>query len=669
MNPTDLVVLVVILLGVLIYTKLDTLKELFSSNDGDISVANGGSNDIVQLMRDNDKNYLVLFASQTGTAEDYAKRFAKELKSKFNLNVLCQDVENTDLENLHELPSDIVVSFFVSTYGEGDFPDGAAMFEQYLNSAQLPDLKFTVFGLGNNTYEFFNMAAKKTLKMLLAAGSTLIGELGEGDDGKGTTEEDYLSWKEAIFDTLHEHINLSETNSGFKSSFNFTYLDSIDDNTYLGELTEDYLPHRQVRDVANAKHPLITNITTSKELFKSVGRNCIHTEFDISGSNIKYETGDHVAVWPFNANEKVEQFVSTFGLDPRKIFNMTPLDPTMKAPFPCPTTIEAAIKYYLEITGPVSRETLSVLSEFAPSNIKQYVINLSKDKEGFAKEITAKKFNLADALLFLSQGEPWSQVPWECLVETLPVITPRYYSISSSSNADPTKIHITSIVENSPNELTGSPTLGVTTNLLRNISLHMNSPEATKILPVQYDIMGPRNLYGGNSLPIHVRHSTFKLPTDISVPVILIGPGTGVAPFRGFIRDRVHSVTSGEGSNMGKIMLFYGCRDENDYLYEEEWPQYSTQLGGNFEMIVAFSRISDKKCYVQHKLKERQNDVLSLLNQGANVYVCGDAARMAKDVQHAICEMIAQDKGISIEDASEIVKAMKVNGKYQEDVW
>lgn len=669
MNSTDLMILAVILLVVLIYLKLDTLKELFSSNDSDISVANGGSNDIVQLMRDNDKNYLVLFASQTGTAEDYAKRFAKELKSKFNLNVLCKDVEHTDLENLHELPSDIVVSFFVSTYGEGDFPDSAVMFEQYLNSAQLPDLKFTAFGLGNNTYEFFNMAAKKTLKMLLAAGATLIGELGEGDDGKGTTEEDYLSWKEAIFDSLHEHINLSETNNGFKSSFNFTYLDSIDDNTYLGELTEDYLPHRKVKNVANIKHPLIAKITASKELFKSVGRNCIHTEFDISGSSIKYETGDHVAVWPFNANEKVEQFMSTFGLDPKKIFNMTPSDSTMKAPFPCPTTIETAVRYYLEITGPVSRETLSVLSEFAPNNIKQYVINLSKDKEGFAKEITAKKFNLADALLFLSQGEPWSQVPWECLVETLPVITPRYYSISSSSNADPTKIHVTSIVENSPNDVTGSPTLGVTTNLLRNVSLHMNSPESTKILPVQYDIMGPRNLYGGNSLPIHVRHSAFKLPTDISVPVILIGPGTGVAPFRGFVRDRVHSVTSGESSNMGKIMLFYGCRDENDYLYEEEWPQYSTQLDGKFEMIVAFSRISNKKCYVQHKLKERQNDVLALLNQGANVYVCGDAARMAKDVQHTICEMIAQDKGVSIEDASEIVKAMKVNGKYQEDVW
>lgn len=669
MHLTDFVVLGFIMLATVIYFKFNTIRDLLFSNDDDISASNGGSNDIVELMQQNEKNYLVLYASQTGTAEDYAKRFAKELKNKFNLNVLCKDVETTVLENLHKLPSQIIVSFFISTYGEGDFPDGAVNFEQYLSDAQLPDLKFTLFGLGNNTYEFFNMAAKKTLKMLTASDATLLGPLGEGDDGKGTTEEDYLSWKETILEILHDHIDLSESSSGFKPSFQLSFLDCIDDETYLGELTEDYLPNHDIKTIASTKHPLVIPISDSKELFKSVGRNCIHTEFDISNTTISYQTGDHIAIWPFNANEKIDQFLSTFALDPKKVFNLTPLDPTMKPPFPCPTTIETAVRYYLEIIGPVSRECLTVLSEFAPPNFKQYVINLSKDKDGFAKEITDKKFNLCDALLYLSQGQPWSQVPWECLIETLQIITPRYYSISSSSNADPTKIHVTSIVEHSPNDMTGSPTLGVTTNLLRNISLNMNEPQSTKILPIQYDIMGPRQTFNGCKLPIHIRHSTFKLPMDISLPLILIGPGTGVAPFRGFIRDRVHSVQNGQGSNMGKIMLFYGCRDENDYLYEEEWPEYSSQLGEKFEMVVALSRVSDKKCYVQHKLKERQTDLAKLLNRGATVYVCGDAGKMAKDVQYTICEIISQDKSIPIEDAGEIVKAMKVNGKYQEDVW
>lgn len=232
MNGTDLVVLSAILVAAIIYLKFDTLKELILSNDDDISATHGGSNDIVQMMQDNDKNYLVLYASQTGTAEDYAKRFAKELKSKFGLNVLCQDVENVDLENLHNLPSHIIVSFFISTYGEGDFPDGAVNFEQYLSTAQLSDLKYTLFGLGNYTYEFFNMAAKKALKMLTEADATLIGKLGLGDDGKGTTEEDYLSWKEETLETLHGFINLSEESTGFKPSFKLSFVDKISDDTY-----------------------------------------------------------------------------------------------------------------------------------------------------------------------------------------------------------------------------------------------------------------------------------------------------------------------------------------------------------------------------------------------------------------------------------------------------
>lgn len=667
---TDLIALATILLAAGIYWKLDTLKEWLASNDNDISVKGDGSQDIVELMNQNDKNYLVLYASQTGTAEDYAKRFSKELKTKFGLNVLCCDVETNDFDTLDQLPSNFVVSLFVSTYGEGDFPDGAVLFEQYLQDAHLPDLKFTIFGLGNTTYEFFNSAAKKSLKMLNEAGASFIGELGAGDDGKGTTEEDYLSWKESTFEVLQDHISLNETNNGFKPSFNMELLDEITDDTYLGELTPEYLPGKSGPSTIDAKHPYIAPIVATKELFQeNTGRSCIHTEFDISQSNIKYTTGDHVAIWPFNANEKVEQFIATFNLQRDMIFNLTSLDPTMKPLFPCPTTIESTIKYYLEITGPVSREILSVLSEFAPEEIKQYVIDLSKDKDAFAKEITSKQYNLADALLFLSQGKPWSNVPWECLIETIPIITPRYYSISSSSSMDPSTIHVTSMVENNLNESTGTQTLGVTTNLIRNISLVMNNDPVIKTMPVEYDINGPRHLYNRSSLPIHVRHSSFRLPSDPSLPVIMVGPGTGVAPFRGFIRDRVNAVQSDNLGNLGKMMLFYGCRNEDDYLYRDEWPAYSSILDDSFEMIVAFSRITDKKCYVQHKLKERHDDIISLLNQGANIYVCGDAGRMAKDVQNTIAEMIASDKNITIDDANEMIKAMKVNGKYQEDVW
>ncbi|CCK70996.1 NADPH--cytochrome P450 reductase KNAG_0F03340 [Huiozyma naganishii CBS 8797] len=677
MNTTDLLAIGAVFLAVAFYYNFEFLKELLVSDDGAISAGAGGSRDIAEVVMQNDKNYLVLFGSQTGTAEDYAKKFSKELINKFGLKVICVDVENYDFDNLNQLPENVMVSVFLSTYGEGDFPDGALNFEEYLNeqdAGSLENIKYTIFGLGNTTYEFFNSAAKKAMKALDNAGARLVGPLGEGDDGKGTTDEDFLSWKETVLNELKSVLQLSESENKFKPSFKYVELEEVTEEVSLGEPTRDYMPAsrnsaKNVNGPFTVSHPYIAPITESHELFRSNDRNCIHSEFDISNCKVTYKTGDHLAIWPSNANEKVEQFLSTFKLNGSETFDLQPLDSTTKQPFPCPTTIESVVRHYLEITGPLSRQSFGLLTEFAPMEIKEYVKKLSEDKDAFAEEITSKNYNLADALLHLSDNKPWANVPWGFLLETIPHLQPRYYSISSSSNMDPTSIHVTSIVENTPNSITGSPTLGVTTNLIRNISVAMNNGN-DKVLPVQYDLNGPRNLFQNFKLPVYVRSSNFKLPSDPSVPIIMIGPGTGVAPFRGFVRDRVHMVQQqGKPENLGKMMLFYGCRDHNDHLYANEWPEYCSTLEDKLEVHVAYSRVDAQKVYVQDKIRECESELVSMLNAGANIYVCGDASRMAKDVQKAIATMIAKDKNISESEAGAVVKAMKVSAKYQEDVW
>ena len=290
----------------------------------------------------------------------------------------------------------------------------------------------------------------------------------------------------------------------------------------------------------------------------------------------------------------------------------------------------------------------------------------------FSEQILEKKLNLADAMLVLNDNKPWTEVPWMLLIELLPKLLPRYYSISSSALAEPTVIHATSIVENTPNEYTpGSNTVGVTTNLLREMQL-ARSHESTSEMPVHYDLDGARGLFhNGSKLPVHVRHSTFRLPTDPAVPVIMIGPGTGVAPFRGFVRERAAMAQADADAldAMGKMLLFYGCRDDNDYLYKDEWVQHATTLGTKFEIDVALSRAQAKKVYVQHRLADRRDEVAALLNAGAYVYVCGDAKRMARDVQRALADILAAVKGIAPEAGQEIIKAMKVAGRYQEDIW
>ncbi|CCE63306.1 hypothetical protein TPHA_0E02140 [Tetrapisispora phaffii CBS 4417] len=690
MNKTDIIVLGVLVVCVLLYTKRETIKaiiaDIIGGDDSDISADSSGSRDIAQVLSQNNKNYLVLFASQTGTAEDYAKKFAKELTSKYQLNVMCVDVENYDFETLNDIPSKCMVSLFISTYGEGDFPDGAVKFEDFLSEAAdsngLANISISTFGLGNSTYEFFNGAGKKAVEHMTNAGATIVGDLGCGDDAAGTTDEDYMAWKERIFEELKEKLQLDEHDESFESSFKYEPLESITDDVSLGEPSFQYLPASKLsfNDAGiqlgpfDASHPYVAPFVKSVELFKSDDRNCIHSEIDISGSNMKYTTGDHLGIWPSNANEKVDQFLKVFGLNGKNIFNLTPKDATVKVPFPVPTTIDSAVRHYLEITGPIARQLFAQLVEFAPNEeIKKKLTVLSQDKDLFAKEITSKKFNLADALLYLSNGEYiWTSVPWEFLLENVSPLLPRYYSISSSSLSEKQTIHITSVVENSPNEHAEiGNTIGVATNLIRNIQLAQNKVDiASSNLPVTYDLSGPRDLFSGFKLPMHVRRSTFRLPTNPSTPVIMIGPGTGVAPFRGFIRDRVHMVDTQENVKFGKHMLFYGSRNTDDYLYQEEWPEYAKKLDTSFEMITCHSRIpGQKKVYVQDMLSERAADISTLINDGAFIYVCGDAGRMAKDVNSVITNIISSNKGISTEDAAEIVKMLKTSGRYQEDIW
>lgn len=689
LDNLDFAVLCALALAVAAYFSKDKLAALFSSDDSITSVVSD-SRDVVQVLKENNKNYLVLYGSQTGTTEDYAKKFAKELAAKFSLNVMCADVEKYEFDGLNQLPSNVVVSFFFSTYGEGDFPDGAVPFEDYitgLNEGDLENVKFTLFGLGNSTYEFFNGAAKKVKKYLTEAGATLVGKYGEADDGAGTTDEDYLSWKDSILEDLKEVLKLDEHEQHFEPTFSYTEIGPAtagESTVSHGEPTKQYLPSNQLSYNSEGKqlgpfdatHPYVAPIVKSKELFNVPDRNCIHAEFDLSGSNLKYSTGDHLAVWPSNSDEKIKQFLSCFNLDPELVYDLKPLDPTVQLPFPVPTTIGATVRHYLEITGPVSRQIFGALLQYAPDDeIKERLAALSNDKIGFAKDVTSKYFNLADALLNLSNGAKWTTVPWNFLVESLPRLQPRYYSISSSSLTEKQTVHITAVVENAPNPngpATTEPVTGVTTNLLRHIQLTQNGENvAESTLPVHYDLSGPRKLFSNYKLPVHIRRSTFRLPSNPSTPVIMFGPGTGVAPFRAFIRDRVKFVEQQPNVKLGKHLLFYGSRNHDDFLYADEWPEYAKKLEGAFEMVVAHSRLpNQKKVYVQDKVLEREDEIYQLITeQGAFIYVCGDAKGMAQGVHSALVGVLSRGKGVTEDEASEILKMFKTNGKYQEDVW
>ncbi|KAJ6061822.1 uncharacterized protein N7446_005942 [Penicillium canescens] len=677
LDTLDLVVLVALLVGSVAYFTKGSYwavpKDPYASSGAALNGAakSGKTRDIVEKMEETNKNCVIFYGSQTGTAEDYASRLAKEGSQRFGLKTMVADIEDYDYENLDKFPEDKVAFFVLATYGEGEPTDNAVEFYQFFTGEDiafesgatsddqpLSSMKYVAFGLGNNTYEHYN--------------AMRIGDAGEGDDGAGTMEEDFLAWKEPMWAALSDAMGLQEREAVYEAVFSVSEEDERspeDETVYLGEPTA---AHREGRAKGpfSAHNPYIAPIVESKELFTVKDRNCLHMEINIAGSNLSYQTGDHIAVWPTNAGAEVDRFLQVFGIEDKRhsVISIKGIDVTAKVPIPTPTTYDAAVRYYMEVCAPVSRQFVSSLAAFAPDEAsKAELVRLGNDKDYFHEKITDKCFNIAQALQSIT-SQPFTAVPFSLLIEGLNKLQPRYYSISSSSLVQKDKISITAVVESV--RLPGASHLvkGVTTNYLLALKQKQNGDPSPDPHGLTYSITGPRNKYDGIHVPVHVRHSNFKLPSDPSKPIIMVGPGTGVAPFRGFIQER--AALAAKGEKVGTTLLFFGCRkSDEDFLYKDEFKTYQDQMGDSLKIITAFSREGAQKVYVQHRLKENAQLVSDLLKQKANFYICGDAANMAREVNLALGHIIAEQRGLPAEKGEEMVKHMRSSGSYQEDVW
>ncbi|KAI9827157.1 MAG: NADPH-cytochrome P450 reductase [Thelocarpon impressellum] len=692
LDTLDIVVLVALLAGTLAYfTKgsywavpKDPYANAYAAANGHKA---GKTRNIIEKMDESGKNCVVFYGSQTGTAEDYASRLAKEGSSRFGLKTMVADLEDYDYDNLDTFPDDKVAMFMLATYGEGEPTDNAVDFYEFftgedasfsqggsVDDKPLTSLKFVAFGLGNNTYEQYNVMVRKVNAAFEKLGARRIGTAGEGDDGAGTMEEDFLAWKEPMWAALTQEMGLEEREAVYEPVFGITEREDLTpeaDTVYLGEPNKNHLEGLS-KGPYNSNNPFIAPIVESRELFTVKDRSCLHMEIDVSGSNLSYQTGDHLAVWPTNAGTKVDHFLTVFGLSEKRhtVIGVKGLDSTAKVPFPTPTTYDAVARYHMEICGPVSRQFVDTLASFAPSEAaKKEMARLGADKDYFHDKISSQYLNISQALEMVAGPMAWTSVPFSLLIEGLHKIQPRYYSISSSSLAQKDKISITAVVESLRVPGATHVLKGVTTNYLLALKQKQHGDPNPDPHGLTYAITGPRNKYDGIHVPVHVRHSNFKLPSDPSRPIIMVGPGTGVAPFRGFVQERAAQAKAGQP--VGKTILFFGCRRKSeDFMYQKEWEEYGQALGSNFELVTAFSRDGPNKVYVQQRLREHGKEVEALLQQHkAYFYVCGDAANMAREVNTTLCNVIAEHRGVGEAKAEEIVKAMRSSNQYQEDVW
>ncbi|KAI8062658.1 NADPH-dependent cytochrome P450 oxidoreductase [Gongronella butleri] len=711
----DMIVLGTVGLGVIAWL---TRKVFFSSQDAGATAVNTrtasptSSNastvtnspkkperNFVKVMQQQDRRVIFFYGSQTGTAEDFAARLAKDCHQKYGVNAMTADIELFDLTYLDTLPNDSLAVFVMATYGEGEPTDNAVDFwEMLMNDAPqfssmdgsdkpLKQLRYIVFGLGNKTYEHYNEVARSLDNKLTSLGAERIGERGEGDDDS-SLEEDFLAWQDTMWPAFCKALGVDENSARAgprEPAFGVDPLTSFDEkDVYYGELAEKSNAKEVIYD---AKRPYNAPLS-SRQLFKQGSdRHCLHLDIDISGTNLSYQTGDHVAIWPTNNSEQISRLASLLGLGDQldSVVKVQATDPaaSKQHPFPTPSSYRAIFSHYLDICAIPSRAALASLVEFAPNDaVRDALQQLASDKDHYKLHVSDAVRNLGEVLEYVlsNSDDPsasFANVPFDLIVECVSRLQPRYYSISSSAKEQPTNISATAVTLAYNPEPTPERTVyGVNTNYLYRIHAAQHQLDVEPAIP-DYDLAGPRNALFVKGqlckLPVHVRRSQFKLPRNTSLPVIMIGPGTGVAPFRGFVRER--AAIKRDGRAVGPTILFFGCRhSQQDFLYDDEWPDLFKLLAdgddnGQSRLITAFSRESDQKVYVQHRLKEHGENMWNLLQKGAYIYVCGDAKSMAKCVNETIVELAQQFGDRTPEKANAFVKQLRASGRYQEDVW
>lgn len=613
----------------------------------------------VAKMKNSGKSIAIFYGSQTGTAEEFANRLAKDAQ-RYSLKAMVLDPEECEMNDLttmrEELGKSLVV-FVVATYGEGDPTDNAQILYDWLHEDQdLAGLNFAIFGLGNTTYEHYNSMGRYFDTRLEELGAFRVCDKGEGDDD-ANIEEDFVNWREVFWPSVCKFFDVHMSKGNIQRSLSVTtsrgfkvktFKDLPAEKIYSGEIARLGALKNQ-KSPYDAKNPFLSEVKVNRELHKdSSDRCCMHIELNIEGSSIRYQAGDHVGIYPVNDAALVEKLGQLLNVDLDIVFKLENVDEDAqkKSPFPCPTTYRTALMHYLDIASTVKTHIIAELSMYAQDEKDRDFIHqlVSGDEEGkhlYNDWVLKDHRNIVGILQDLPSVKP----PIDHLLELLPRLQCRYYSISSSPKMFPKSIHVTAVVVDWVTRI-GCQQKGVATTWLQQKT------------PTEGEVM---------RVPIFVRHTQFRLPVKPTTPVIMIGPGTGLAPFRGFIQER-HSLKQ-SGCPMGDTVLFFGCRKKDeDYLYQEELESYAEDKTLS-KLFLAFSRDQAEKVYVTHLLKQHREYIWELINQGGHIYVCGDARTMAKDVHKILEETLEQLGNMTNQEAVSYLKSMSNKAKYSVDVW
>ncbi|ALO36224.1 sulfite reductase [NADPH] flavoprotein alpha-component [Colwellia sp. MT41] len=545
------------------------------------------------------KTLTILYASQTGNAKGVAGQLEKSAKAA-GINVVLKNIADYKAKSIKNETHLLIVA---STNGEGEPPDDAIEFHEFLlgkKAPKLPNLSYSVLALGDSSYEFFCKTGQDFDERLQALGAKQVSPRVDCDVDYDSDSE---SWTLNIVETLKEE--LTQTDAPLATVSN------------IGDL-----PTAGAASVYTKQKPLAAEFSLSQKITgRDSAKDVRHIEIDLGESGLTYQVGDALGVWFENDEQLVAKLLTELNFSGEEKISLKVAGEVEQF------TLKAALISQLEIT------------QTAPSFI-EFWANASKNTELVAvasDKNTAREFAGVHQIIDVVSLAK-ADIDAQTFVDALRKITPRLYSIASAQAEVEEEVHLTvGIVSYEAN---GDTRTGGASGFLAE------------------------RLAEGQKVRIFVEHNdNFRLPQADDTPVIMIGPGTGVAPFRAFMQEREARDASGDN------WMFFGDQTfTQDFLYQTEWQNY-LKSGLLTRMDLAFSRDQAEKIYVQDRLKEQAADVFAWLERGAHLYICGDGNRMAKDVHQTLVEIIAEHGKLSTEQAEDYLKSLRSNKRYQKDVY
>ncbi|MFJ7951192.1 assimilatory sulfite reductase (NADPH) flavoprotein subunit [Lysinibacillus sp. NPDC096418] len=535
------------------------------------------------------KTVTILYGSQTGNSQGLAEKYAAALKQN-DVEVTIASLAKFKPNNLKKTTNLLLV---VSTHGEGEPPDQAIQFYEFLHSKRAPKLDhlhYSVLALGDSSYEFFCKTGRDFDEQFAKLGATPITPRVDCDL---EYDEPSAQWFASVQQELLQNTNtetVSEQTAGVQGESKYSRK-----NPFYAEVLENIN---------------LNGRGSNKETY--------HVELGIEGANFTFEPGDSIGIQPENEESLVDALVTALQFDGQE--QVTVFEETY--------SLKEALQKKLEIT---------VLSKPLLQKISAYTVHKEFSKLLEDDDVRKAYVYGRDLLDVVKDFAPftWDAQQFLALLRKIPA---RLYSIASSQKANSEEVHLT--IGKVSYETNGRVRQGVCSGSIAE------------------------RIQVGDTLPIYVhRNPNFRLPEQENTPIIMIGAGTGIAPFRAFLEEREEI---GVG---GKSWLFFGDQHfVTDFLYQTDWQRWLASETLT-HMDVAFSRDTDKKVYVQHKIAEQAAAIYEWLEQGAVIYVCGDEKTMAADVDKTLHRIIEQQGKKTAEEAKAFVNELKQQKRYQRDVY